>query len=173
MDVLLVIDMQEASMSGGDKHDLHGVIQRINRLAGRVRSRGGCVVFVLHDGKEGEPLEPFTPGWEVVRTLERRAEDRIVRKRLNDSFRGTDLASLLETLGAGRLIVCGWATDFCVSATVVSSLERGFEVIVASDCHTSSDRPQLRAEPVIAYHNWLWTGFISSTPVRVLPEREI
>ncbi len=50
MDVLLVVDMQEGLLQGKPKHDLSGVIERINRLAARVRERGGCVLFVQHDG---------------------------------------------------------------------------------------------------------------------------
>ncbi len=37
VDVLLVVDMQEGLLSGGPKHDLLAVVERINRLALRVR----------------------------------------------------------------------------------------------------------------------------------------
>ena len=45
MDVLLVVDMQEGLLQGKPKHDLSGVVERINRLAARVRERGGRVLF--------------------------------------------------------------------------------------------------------------------------------
>jgi nicotinamidase-related amidase len=138
-----------------------------------VRSRGGLVVFVLHDGAVGEDLEPLSAGWQVLKSIETQPEDRTIRKKLNDSFRGTDLASVLKEHGAQRVIVSGWASDLCVEATVWSAIERGFEVVVAADCHTVSDRPHLSAGQVIAHHNWLWSNLISTTPVRVLLEREI
>ncbi|MCP4945633.1 MAG: isochorismatase family protein [Planctomycetaceae bacterium] len=53
MDALLVIDMQESLLLGHAKFDLQSVVERINRLAARVRSRGGCIVFVQHDGPPG------------------------------------------------------------------------------------------------------------------------
>jgi nicotinamidase-related amidase len=37
MDALLVVDMQVGLLQGDPKHDLAGVVQRINRLAARVR----------------------------------------------------------------------------------------------------------------------------------------
>jgi hypothetical protein len=35
MDAMLVVHMQVGLLSGMPKHDLHGVVDRINRLAGR------------------------------------------------------------------------------------------------------------------------------------------
>lgn len=43
MDVLIVIDMQEAAVAGGRQYDLDGVIDRINRLGARVRTWGDAV----------------------------------------------------------------------------------------------------------------------------------
>ena len=54
MDVLVVIDMQEGLLAGDGKRDLAAVIERIHRLADRVRGRGGSVVFVQHEGGAGD-----------------------------------------------------------------------------------------------------------------------
>lgn len=50
MDALLVVDMQEGMLQGGAKHGLPAVIERINRIAARVRTEGGAVFFIQHDG---------------------------------------------------------------------------------------------------------------------------
>jgi nicotinamidase/pyrazinamidase len=42
----------------------------------------------------------------------------------------TDLAETLEKLGAKKLLIYGLATDFCVKATVLHALERGFRVVL-------------------------------------------
>ena len=62
MDVLLVVDMQEGLLRGAPKHDLISVVERINRLALRVRRAGGAVFFVQHAGPVGDDFEPRTPG---------------------------------------------------------------------------------------------------------------
>ena len=54
MDALLVIDMQCGMLEGAPKHDLEGVIERLNVLGARVRGAGGRVVFVQHDGPPGD-----------------------------------------------------------------------------------------------------------------------
>lgn len=56
MDVLVVVDMQEVILKGAAKHDLLGVIERINHLAEKVRREGGCVVYIRH---AGEPNAEF------------------------------------------------------------------------------------------------------------------
>lgn len=172
MDVQLVIDMQEDLLLGEDKHDLSGVVARINHLASAVRRHGGQVVFIQHDGGQ-DGFAPFTPGWAILSSIEQDPQDRFVRKRLNDAFLGTSLQSDLEQLGAERVLVTGWATDFCVDATVRSAAALGFKVVVAADCHTLSARPHLSADRVIEHHHWIWRNVISRYPVEIIRAAEI
>ena len=58
MDALVIVDMQEAAVAEGFQYDLDAVIQRINRLAARVRRAGGTVIFIQHDGVAGNGFEP-------------------------------------------------------------------------------------------------------------------
>ena len=50
-----------------------------------------------------------------------------MRKTLNDAFLGTSLQSDLIEFGARRVLMTGWATDFCVDATVRSAAALGFK----------------------------------------------
>ena len=65
MDAMLVVDMQVGLLSGKPKHDLHGVVDRINRLAAGVRAQSGKVILIQHCGGKGDDFEPQTPGWAV------------------------------------------------------------------------------------------------------------
>ena len=173
MDVLIIIDMQEALLQGDAKHDISSVLERINRLAERVRRRGGCVIFIQHDGAPGDDFAPFTPGWAVMGSIRKDPSDRIVHKTLNDAFFGTSLKDDLTQIGAQRVLVAGWATDFCVDATVRSGAALGFKLVVVSDCHTVSDRPHLSAEQIIAHHHWVWTNLLAPHPVTIAREADI
>ena len=173
MDVLLVVDMQEGLLRGDPKHDLAAVVARINGLAARVRRRGGCVVFIQHDGPAGDDFEPHSAGWPILGAIERSPEDRIVHKRLNDAFFGTALTDELARLGVDRLLIGGWATDFCVDATVRSAVARGFKVTVVADGHTVADRPHLGARGVIEHHHWIWSNLIAPHPVTISREAEL
>jgi nicotinamidase-related amidase len=160
-DALILIDMQRgAFVDAAPKHDAAGLIGRLNRLASALRTAGGTVVFVQHDGPIGDPFHPSLPGWQIVEELDVRPGDPIVRKTSCDAFLDTTLETLLRSRGIDRLIITGWATDYCVDTTMRSALTR-YPTIVPSDGHTTSDRPHLPAVKIIEHHNAIWADFIA------------
>jgi len=161
MDVLIVVDMQEGTISDSDKYDVPGVVKRINLLSQQVRSRDGKVIFIQHDGTPSEGLAPYSDGWKILKALQQSNEDTTVRKTTNDAFYKTQLSSILTKMGAKRLIFCGWATDFCVDTSIRAAISRDYQVCVAADCHTLSDREHLTAQQVITHHNWVWSNMLS------------
>jgi len=173
MDVMIVVDMQVGLLDDAPKHDLQGVLERINAVAMMVRRRGGTVIWIRHCGQPGDGFEPHTPGWEFLPALIREADDIVIEKRLNDPFVGTSLATLLADLAPHRVLIAGWATDFCVDATVRASVSRDEHVVVVSDGHTLSDRPHLGAAAVITHHNWVWSGLISNRSIRLATTHEL
>ncbi|MCP4113991.1 MAG: cysteine hydrolase [Desulfobacteraceae bacterium] len=171
---MLVIDMQQGVFDALPRFDAKGVIERINRLAERVRAANGTVLFIQHDGPKGDVLEPGTDGWEFLATLNRRENDPVIRKTACDAFLGTGLADTLDRLKATTLIITGCATDFCVDTTLRSATSRGFDVLVPTDAHTTGDRLHLDAKTIIAHHNFMWENLIlPEHPVKAAPAREI
>lgn len=173
MDVLLVIDMQAGLLNGEPKHDLGAVIERINRLAADIRQRSGTVIFVQHCGGKGDDFEPETPGWALLSELHRDPSDVVVQKTLNDPFAGTGLAARLKEFAPERVFIAGWATDFCVDATVRSAVSNGHNVVVVSDAHTLNDRPHLDAASVIRHHNWVWSRLITRRSITLARTDEL
>jgi nicotinamidase-related amidase len=172
MDALIVVDMQVGLLDGEPKHDLDGVIERINAISEKVHREDGTVIWVRHCGHPGSGFARQEPGWALLPGLARRPADLIVEKTLNDPFIGTSLENTLADLRPARVIIAGWATDFCVDATVRSTVSRNYNVIAVADAHTLSDRPHLSATAVIAHHNWLWSELITNRSVRVVPTSE-
>ena len=172
-DVLIVVDMQVGLLDGLPKHDLSGVVQRINALAAMVRQRAGLVVWIRHCGKAGDGFERASKGWAFLPELDCRPEDAIVEKTLNDSFAGTALHATLQHHAPDRLLITGWATDSCVDSTVRSAISRDYDVVVASDAHTLSDRPHLDAPTVIRHHNWVWSDLLTNRSTRVVTTNEL
>lgn len=158
---LIVIDMQQASLSSDDKYDVNGVVNRINALAAKIRSADGSVIFIQHNGTAEEGLLPNTAGWQLLETLQTAPTDTLIQKTTNDAFYNTTLEKHLRARCVENLIVCGWATDFCVDSTIRAAISRDYFVSVAADCHTVSDRPYANARTVIEYHNWLWENLIT------------
>ncbi len=161
-DALIVIDMQQAAfVNAPPKHDATGLVSRLIRLADAVRGRGGAVVFIQHDGPPGDPFHPDQPGWRLIDELSPHPADTVIRKTSCDAFLGTSLNDFLRARAVDRLIVTGWATDYCVDTTVRSALARGYRTVVPSDGHTAADRPHLPAVKIIEHHNAIWADFIA------------
>jgi len=173
MDAMLVVDMQVGLLNGEPKHDLHGVIERINRLAAKVREQSGKVIFVRHCGPKGDDFEPQAPGWGFLPDLLRDAKDVVVQKTLNDPFAGTDLQARLKEIAPERVLITGWATDFCVDATVRSTVANHHHVVVVADGHTLSDRPHLDAVSIIHHHHWVWSNLITHRSIKLAKASEL
>lgn len=166
---LLIIDMQQGSFTTETpRHDAVALVIRLNRLAEVVRRRGGDVVYIQHDGPEGDPHHPSLPGWRLLRELDAQVTDTVIRKRSCDSFLETGLEDFLKQRGIEQLIVTGCATDYCVDTTVRSALARRYPTIVPSDGHTTSDRPHLPAVKIIEHHNAIWADFIAPSGPAVI-----
>ena len=173
MDGLVVIDMQIGLLDGAPKHDLAGVIGRINRLAAGVRQHAGKVIWIQHCGPEGTEFAPGRPGWQFLPELHRGESDLIVAKTLNDAFAGSDLQEILEQHRVGRILIAGWATDFCVDTTLRSAVSRGYHVVAVSDAQTLADRPHLDAAGVIRHHTWVWANLITPASIRIATTDEL
>jgi nicotinamidase-related amidase len=78
----------------------------------------------LRDGVRGYP---------IVRQLIPKPTDYFVLKPKHSGFYQTCLTTLLEHLGARRLILAGFASDICVSMTATDAYLRGYSLIVPRD----------------------------------------
>jgi ureidoacrylate peracid hydrolase len=72
---------------------------------------------------------------EIAEEIKPHPEDFIVTKyNTMDAFHNTDLEAILKGLKCDTLIITGIATNFCVETTVRSAMNRGYNVVVLSDC---------------------------------------
>ncbi len=173
MIALLIIDMQVGLFEGNlPRHDAEGVIRRVNEITAAVRAAGGLVVFIQHENKS--VLKRGTDGWEILPELDRLDTDLLVHKKTSDSFYKTELDDLLQQHGAQQIVVTGCATDYCVDTTLRAAAIRNYDVRVASNAHTTRDRPHLDAQSIIKRHNWLWKNLsLSGSKVKVLSAAKI
>lgn len=156
MRALLIIDMQNESFQPDPPFNASRVIERINALSHKFRQNGDDVIFVQHDGTKEGCYIPFTKSWEIVSSLEVKRDDLIISKTANDSFYKTKLKEELEKRVVDELVVTGYATDFCIDATVKSALVNDINVTVISDGHTTHDKAKLTAKQLIDHYNWVW-----------------
>ncbi len=154
--------------------EAEAVVARINAVTAKARQAGAPVIFIQHDGEPGgEDVVPFTEGWKLHPELEVRPGDLVIRKTTCDAFYGTTLEAELRSRGITTLLLMGYATDFCVDATLRSAASKDFGVIVVADAHTTSDNPVLKADVVRQHHNWAWANAITKRGVTVLKASEV
>ena len=83
---------------------------------------------------------PEASGWLPAR-LQRRWPEHGVRlvKETFDCCGQPDVVTALQGMGRHQLLVAGAQTDVCVLQSVLSLLERGYEVFLLEDCLASSE----------------------------------
>ena len=172
---ILVIDVQKGLFCAQPPpFEAEAVVARINAVTEKARKAGAVVIFFQHDGLPGgEDVVPFTDGWKLHPNLEVRPGERVLRKTTCDAFYGTPLEGELRSRGIAAVALAGYATDFCVDATLRSAASKDFRVVVVADAHTTTDNPVLKAEQVREHHNWAWANCISTKGVTVLKAHEL
>lgn len=150
---LLVIDVQRGLFDDSPRpFEADAVVDRINGLTARARAAGVPVVFVQHERAEGV-LVQGSEGWALERRLVVEAGDLSLRKTTPDSFLRTELSDLLTDWGTQQVVICGYATEFCVDTTTRRAAALGFSVLLAADAHTTHDKPHASAEQIRTHHN--------------------
>ena len=132
--VLLIVDVQVGVMEGAWEADR--VIQNINTAVEKARSQDVPVVWVQHIGGK---LKQDSPEWQIVPALSPQADDVIIHKYYNSSFEETNLEEVLADLGVTRIVLAGAATNWCIRATAYAALERGYDLTLIADGHTTED----------------------------------
>jgi nicotinamidase-related amidase len=150
---LLVIDVQSGIFDKQPRpYEADAVVNRINALASRARDAGVPAVFVHHETQGGE-LEYDSQNWKLAQRLHFQSGDVTLRKTTPDSFLRTDLIALLEGWDTTRLVICGYASEFCVDTTTRRAAALGFPVVLAADAHTTHDKSHASGDQIRSHHN--------------------
>jgi len=130
--VLLVVDVQAGVMQSA--WDSARVIGNVARAVERARAQGVPVVWVQHGDDE---LRRGTPQWQWVPELAPRDAEALVHKSFNSAFEDTELERILADLGATHIVLAGAATNWCIRATAYGALDRGYDLTLVKDAHTT------------------------------------
>lgn len=133
-DALVVIDVQRGVVA--DAWDRDRVVGNVGVAVDRARAAGVPVIWVQHS--DGD-LELGSEAWRIVPELAPRPDEVRVDKHYESSFEETALEDALADLGATRLVIAGAATNWCVRATSYAALDRGYDLLLVQDAHTTDD----------------------------------
>lgn len=148
---VLVIDVQRG-LFDPEPFESDQVIERINTVTQKARISGCSVFFIQHESKN-EPLDYGSANWQLHQGLVVQDEDIKIRKTTPDSFLRTNLEEILNSKGINDLIICGYASEFCVDTTVRRAAALDFTVTLVSDAHTTHDKDHTSAAKIREHHN--------------------
>ena len=149
---LVIIDAQNEYRSGS--LPLAGIDRAVERLAlllQRARAAATPIIHVAQIGRPGGLFDPEGAGGAFLTEATPQGAEPIVHKRLPNAFAGTDLDAIVRERARPQLIIAGFMTHMCVSATARSALDHGHNSFVAADATATRALPDaLHGSPVAA-----------------------
>ena len=131
---LLVIDVQNSVVA--DAHERDQIVANINTAVVKARAAGVPVIWIQHSD---EWMAIGSEDWKIVPELVPSEGEPLVGKLYRNSFEATNLEEVLSKLGVGHLYITGSQTNNCVRFTSHGALDRGYDITLIEDAHTTSD----------------------------------
>ena len=131
--VLLVVDYQVGVVQ--DAWDAPRIVGNIARALERTRAQGVPVIWVQHEHDE---MVRGSPAWQFAPELVPAADEFRIYKRYNSAFEETPLEQELARLGATHIVLAGAMTNWCIRSAAYAALERGYDLTLVKDGHTTS-----------------------------------
>lgn len=163
--VLLVVDVQVGVVQNA--WDAARIIENIATAVAKARKQGVPVIWVQHADDE---LLQGSPDWRLVPELMAAEGEIRIDKQFNSSFEQTSLDETLARLGAAHIILAGAATNWCIRATAYGALDRGYDLTLIKDAHTTEtmefeDGSKIEAADIIRELNvaMTWLGYPGRT----------
>lgn len=148
---LVVIDAQREYREGAlPLAGIDAALAALGRLIAAARAKGTPIVHVAHKGRPGGLFDRDGMGGQFLEPAMPLGGETVIEKALPNAFAGTALKETLDAIGRSKLIVAGFMTHMCVSATVRAALDLGFASTVVSDAAATRDLPDPLSGRVIA-----------------------
>lgn len=130
---LIVIDVQVNVVKDAYKRD--EIVANMAKVVDAARNAGVPVIWVRHSA---EDLPLNTDGWQIVPELVPAPGEEIIEKTFRSTFEATNFEDVLATKKISHLYICGAETNNCVRHTSMAALERGYDVTLLADAHTTT-----------------------------------
>jgi nicotinamidase-related amidase len=139
--VVVVIDAQREYVDGAlPLAGMDKALAEGHRLLQRARAAGTPVIHVVHRGG-GSLFNPEGPYFAIAEPMAPVPGETVIEKHLPNAFAGTDLQQAISASGRKQLIVVGFMTHMCLSATVRAALDRGYATTVVASVTATRDLP--------------------------------
>ncbi len=147
--ILLVVDTQVGVLDGCWQAER--VVANVAHAIERARAQGVPVLWVQHSDDD---MTIDSPAWQLAPQLVPAAGEPVIRKLFNSAFEETTLEHALAQRGATHIVLAGAMTNWCIRATAHAALERGYDLTLLKDAHTTGtialdDGTRIEAKTVV------------------------
>lgn len=171
--VLLVVDVQVGVMQNA--WNAAQIIENIGVAVKEARRLDVPVIWVQHSDDE---LIFESPDWQLVPELSPEKSEIKIYKHFNSAFEQTSLEETLTQLDATHIVLAGAATNWCIRATAYGALDRGYDLTLIKNAHTTKaidlgNGTQIDAKNIIDDLNiaMTWLSYPDRTNSTVLAEK--
>ena len=141
---LLIVDMQV----GLDHHEYYGgnrnnpdAEKNAQKILNEWRLAGLPIIHIQHSSTNPQSkLHVTHPGFAIKKEVQPIEGEPVIVKTVNSAFIGTDLHEFLAEQDITHVVVIGLTTNHCVSSTVRSAANLGYQTTVISDATATFDR---------------------------------
>lgn len=139
---VVIIDAQNEYVSGAlPLTGVDAALARITDLLAAARAAGAPIIHVAQRGRPGGLFDPDSPNFQFAAQAVPHAGEIVVEKPLPNAFAKTDLDEKLKATGKKTLVIAGFMTHMCVSATARAAVDHGYSVTVVSDAVATRNLP--------------------------------
>ncbi len=140
--VLILIDCQNEYVTGAlPLAGIDAAMENAKTLLKQFRDAGQPVVHIQHQGKAGGAFDLDDPRGAIDDRVAPVEGETVIRKALPNSFANTNLQEILEGIGRQKLVIAGFQTHMCVSATTRAALDLGYRNTLVADAIATRDLP--------------------------------
>jgi nicotinamidase-related amidase len=129
---LLVIDIQNAYLSGMAQREKEIAMLNINYYIQLFRSHGFPIIRIYNYSKEFGP-EQNTEQFEFPSSVLIKSDDPKIIKTYSDGFNKTDLSKVLNEKGCNTVFLCGLSAVGCVLATWIGAQNNDLKAFIIKD----------------------------------------
>lgn len=139
---LILIDCQNEYVTGAlSLINVDAAMNAAQAILSRFRDQSAPIIHIQHQGKPGGPFDLDQHRGQIdVRVAPMEGED-VILKSLPNSFAGTNLQERLVEIGRNNLIIVGFQTHMCISATTRAALDLGYRNTLIADAIATRDLP--------------------------------
>ena len=152
---LLVVDVLTAIINEHPYRE-DELIANISDLIFLSRKSGVEVIYVRHDGGNGDELEKNSEGWQIYNNIAPEKDEKIIDKVRSSAFRDTRLKEYLDGEKISTLVIVGLQTEYCIDATIKVAFEFGYRVFIPDESTSTFDNGKMSAADLCEHYNKIW-----------------